>query len=135
MIWVVIIVVLVMIIVCFAKDSVKQSNDIISQGGMKSKYKTLIDLLQISLGRAKITNETNTAITVYGTGSSGSMAFDIVQTFGKVTIRCYIKNAMIGNHQLQWIFDENMDQQFMFKKINDEVNKLFNEQISKLGQI
>lgn len=42
---------------------------------------------------------------------------------------------MIGNHQLQWIFDENMDQQFMFKKINDEVNKLFNEQISKLGQI
>lgn len=133
MLWIFIVAIVILIIICFAKDSVKQSNDIISQGGMKSKYKTLIDLLQISLGRAKITNESNTALTIYGAGSSGSTAFDIVQTFGKVTIRCYIKNALIGNHQLQWIFDENMDQQFMFNKINDEVNKLLNEQISKLG--
>ena len=66
----------------FASDYNKQANTVIKQGGMRGKYKTLINHILRQDSSARIIQETNTFISVGLTGISGSTIFFIHQTFG-----------------------------------------------------
>lgn len=127
MVWFIVIVIGI-IIFSFARDSSKQSTAVIKQGGMKVKYRTLINLFLELDPRMSITKETNSFISLGVSSYGGSVAFFIHQTFGKVTIEWKTTSALTGKHELQWTFDEFMDQHAMYNKINHDVGK-YNENV------
>ncbi len=124
MIWVIIIAVLAWIIFSFTKDLNKEAEKVKQQGGMREKYDELIEELLSQDPNCKIMHEDSTSIRVGCYNVSGNTYFDIVQTFGNVTIQFHIKNQVFGNHKLEWKFPENMNQQQMVQRINRDVTEL-----------
>ena len=53
--------------------------------------------------------------------TTSSTYFDIVQTFGTVSIKWRSTSIVMGNHKLEWQFDEFMDQEKMIDKINHDI--------------
>lgn len=127
--WLVIIAVIVTIIVFkFVNDSNKQANAVAKQGGMRIKYRTLINYILSSDPKCRIIQETSTFISVGVSGISGSTVFLIQQTYGTVTIQYKVKSHVFGNHQLEWRFDEFEDQEKMIDKITHDIN-IYNSNI------
>ena len=122
LVWFIIIVVGILIFF-FAKDSTQQSRAVIKQGGMKIKYRILIDLFLQLDPRMSINQETNWFIAVSSSNYGGSVAFLIHQTFGKVTIQWKTNSALLGKHEIEWTFNEFMDQHAMFDKIENDIGK------------
>ena len=119
---IIIAVIVVVIIIKFARDSAKQSYDIKSQGGVRKKYATLIELIMSGDSRSKIFQETNTFISVGVSGAAGSTIFYIQQTFGNVTIQYEVKNnPIVGFLKKEWTFPEDMDQNLMWEKMNNDI--------------
>lgn len=122
-----IIVVVVFIVIKFIYDSVKQSNDIASQGGVRRKYSVLINHILSGHENAKIFQETNTFVSVGVSGIAGSTVFFIQQTYGNVTIQYKVKNnPILGEMNKEWTFPENMDQNLMIRRINEDLEKELN---------
>lgn len=119
--WIIIIGVILFVIIKFASDNNKQANAVAKQGGMRNKYRTLVDFALAGHQHSHIVREDGTSITV-GCGSpGGSTYFDIVQTFGTVSIKWRSTSIVMGNHKLEWQFDEFMDQEKMIDKINHDI--------------
>lgn len=123
--WIIIIALVVFMVIKFASDSNKQANAVAKQGGMRKKYKTLVDYMLSGHAQSRIIQETATSISVGVTGPSGSTVFFICQTFGSVTIQYKVKNVMFGNHQLEWSFDEFMSQEKMIEKISHDIEAYY----------
>lgn len=68
--WIIIIGIVVIMLIRFASDYNKQANTVIKQGGMRGKYKTLINHILRQDSSARIIQETNTFISVGLTGIS-----------------------------------------------------------------
>lgn len=129
--WWIIIVVIVIMVIKFANDSNKQANAVAKQGGMRVKYRKLINHLLNGDANCKIIQETKAFISVGVSGISGSTVFFIQQTFGTVTIQYKVKSKVFGNHQLEWRFDEFADQDKMIEKILNDVNAYNNNMMQK----
>ncbi len=119
--WVIIIGVILFIIIKFASDNNKQANAVAKQGGMRNKYRTLVDFALSGHQHSHIVREDGTSITVGCGSAGGSTYFDIVQTFGTVSIKWRSTSIVMGNHKLEWQFDEFMDQEKMIDKINHDI--------------
>ena len=111
----------VIIIIHFAHDSHEQKTKVTKEGGMRNKYSTLVDYLLSIHPDAKVMNESGTAIMVGVRGASGSTTFDIVQTFGTVTIQYKVNNIVMGNHKLEWSFPEYDDQEKMIETMEHDI--------------
>ena len=85
--WIIIIAIVIVVLIKFIRDSNKQANAVAKQGGMKIKYRTLINYILSSDPKCRIIQETATFISVGVSGISGSTVFFIQQTFGSVTIQ------------------------------------------------
>ena len=111
------------IIVKFASDSNKQATEVTKQGGMKTKYRTLINYLVNSDPKARILNEGVAFISIGSSSIGGTTIFDILQTFGSVTIQWKVNSPVWGKHNLEWSFNEFADQNDMIEKIENDLSQ------------
>lgn len=126
-------IIVVIIIFNFAKDSYNENDKLVKQGGMRVKYRTLIDNFIDPDSGLKVVKETNNYVCVGMKNASGSIAFHFQHTFDKINVTFEMKNIFIGNHKLDWTFPEFMDQQQMIDRIEsstrqymDNVSSQFN---------
>lgn len=114
------------IAVKFIYDSIQQSNKMQEEGGIRKKYATLIEYFLSGHPNSRIFQQTNTFCAVGVSGVAGSQIYYIQQTFGTVTIQMKIKNnPLCGNLDMEWSFPEDMVQEQMIKKINEDIeNKM-----------
>ncbi len=116
--WSVIIVIIVFIIGKFVFDSINQSNEMKAQGGVRTKYAHLIQLLLDSDPRVRVIQATNTFVNVGISGPAGAQSFLLQQTFGKLTVQIVIKNnPLLGDMTIERTFPEDMDQGEMIKEL------------------
>lgn len=121
--WFVIIVIVLFIIGKFLYDRETQASKIQKEGGMRNKYKSLLEFLMASDG-TKIFEEKVDSITVGVSGSSGAVLFTLTQTFGNVNVQWKIvNNPIFGNHKLEWSFQEYGDQNQMIDRIMNDTMK------------
>ena len=112
-----IIIVVVVIITKFAKNSIEETDKMVKEGGMRIKYKTLIDNFIDPSSGMKVIEETNKYVCVGMTNSCGSVVFHFQHTFNQIDVTFEMKNIFIGNHKLDWSFPETMDQDEMIEQI------------------
>lgn len=129
--WTIIIVIVVFIVGKFIFDSINQSNEMKAQGGVRTKYAHLIQLLLDSDPRVRIIQATNTFVNVGLSGPAGAQSFFLQQTFGKLTVQIVIKNnPLLGNMTIERTFPEDMDQDEMMKELmkaqQSEMEKIIN---------
>lgn len=129
--WTIIIAIIASIIVRFIYkfivDTRKQSSDIKNQGGIRTKYATLVDHFLHANEQCRILREDNTFVAVGIKGLAGSQVYSIYPSYyGKVTIRMEIKNnPLFGNMKEEWTFPEDMNQEYMIMNINKKLEEIF----------
>lgn len=121
--WIVIIVIVVFIIGKFLLDKNEQAGKITMQGGMKNKYKELIEYLMSGDMRTRIFEETSDSLTLGLSNAGGSTLFVLIQSFGKVTVQWKLNSPIYGKHKLEWSFDEFKDQEEMADVIFNNIAK------------
>ena len=131
MLWFIIIAIIAYIIIKFAIDNNKQANAVAKQGGMRKKYCTLIEYAKGGVPNSKIVHEDGTSIRVGCSSAGGSTHFDIVQTFGNVTIQWISTSVLIGNNKLEWEFNEFMDQEEMIAIMEHDISVYMSNVMSK----
>lgn len=109
MVWVIIIGLVVFIIYKFLSDRNKLLNNIAREGGMKFKYRILIEGL-LEGPNAKIEEILKDSVVVTWRSHSQVHLFQIVPAFGKFEV---IWKAQIAQHKLQnsWMFNEHDNQE------------------------
>ena len=121
-----IIVIVVFVLIKFIYDTSKQSSSIRRQGGIRTKYSTLINHILESDKRSRILQEDDTFVSAGIVGPAGSQVYNIYPTYGNVTIEMEIKNnPLLGNIKMEWTFPDNMDQNDMIRNINKDLEEKF----------
>lgn len=115
----------------FILDSNAQSNAVAKQGGMRKKYSVLVDHFLAENEHCRIVQENSTFIRVGAANPAASTYFDIAQTYGTVTIQWISKSIPLGNHKLEWQFNEFEDQHQMIRKIEHDVEVYMGNVLSK----
>ena len=116
--WTFIIILLVLFFGKFIIDSLKQSNEIKKQGGIKIKYAKLVQMLLDADPRTRIIQESNNFINVGISGPAGAQSYFLQQTFGSLTVQVVVKNnPLLGNLTIERTFPEDMDQEEMMKEL------------------
>lgn len=115
-----IILLVVFIIGKFLFDTLNQNTQIKKQGGMKTKYQKLISILMSESSNAKIFEEKPYSITFGISNMAGTTGFILTQTYGKVNIQWKVDNPVYGNHQLEWVFNEDSCQENMSLRIHED---------------
>ena len=116
--WIIIIGIVLFIIIKFVSDRNKQADAVAKQGGMRKKYRTLVNYALAGHANSHIISEDGTGITI-GCASPG------------VTIRWRSTSILMGNHKLEWSFDEFMDQDRMIEKIEHDIEVYMSNVIQK----
>lgn len=119
--WIIIISIILFTVIKFAIDNNKQADAVAKQGGMRKKYRTLVDDFLCGHKQSHIVQENSTSITIGCGSAGGSTYFEIIQTFGTVTIIWRSSSVLMGNHKLEWEFNEFMDQEKMIEKIHHDI--------------
>jgi len=121
--WIVLLVGVAYIIIRIAISANKQANAVVKQGGMRVKYRELINHFLEGDSRAQIFQETNTSISVRLSTIGGTTVFYIYQAYRTVTIQWKSDSPVLGKHSLEWRFDEFEDQSKMIAKIENDLGK------------
>lgn len=129
--WLLIIAIILFIVIKFTRDLNKQANAVAKQGGMRNKYRTLVEYAISGHPESKIVHEDGTSIRIGCSTPGGSTYFSIIQTFGSVTIRWSQNSALTGKHNLEWQFDEFDDQELMINKIEADLSAYMSNVMSK----
>lgn len=108
-------------IIKFLISANKQAEEVTKQGGMRVKYRTLVNHVLNSDPKAKIFQETSTLISVGVSSIGGSTVFYIQQAFGDVAIKWQVDSPVFGKHKLEWTFDQFDNQNQMIKKIENDI--------------
>lgn len=124
-------IVVAIIIFNFAKDSYKENDKIVKEGGIRKKYKTLIDNFIDQDSGMTVTKETNTYCCVAMQNQAGYVAFHFQHTFEKINIKFDMKNIFLGEHKLEWNFPETMPQNDMIYHIENRTRQYMNNVTSK----
>ncbi|HPO61180.1 MAG TPA: hypothetical protein PLN45_06485 [Exilispira sp.] len=95
---------------------------ILRDGGMRKKYETLINLILQQDKEARVVNEKPSDISIVLTTMSGRVIINILATFRSVTVTWLLDSYLLGNHKLMWEFDKDEDQEYMFERMNKEIN-------------
>lgn len=131
--WTVIIIVVVFIIGKFLYDRNKQASKITMEGGMRNKYRDLIEFLMSGDSRSKIFQETSDSITLGISNAGGTTLFILTQTFGKVTVQWKVDSPVFGKHKMEWDFQEYGDQEQMAERIANDTGKYQQNMMSTHG--
>ena len=125
------IIIAVIVIFSFAKDSYKENDKMVKEGGIRRKYKTLIENFIGPDSGMKVVKETNTYMCVGMKNQMGSIAFHFHHTFNKINVTFEMKNLMLGDHKLDWDFPETMPQEDMIKHIETRTRQYMDNVTSK----
>ena len=112
-----VLIVVAIILFNFAKDSYQENNKIVKEGGIRKKYKKLIDHFIDAGSGMNVIKETNTYCCVARQNSVGCVAFHFQHTFNKINVTFDMKNIFLGSHKLDWDFPETMPQEDMIYQI------------------
>lgn len=95
---------------------------ILREGGMRKKYETFINLILQQDQEAKVVNEKPSDISIVLTSISGRVIINILATFRSVTVTWLLDSYLLGDHKLIWEFDKDEEQEYMFERMNKEIN-------------
>lgn len=129
--WWIIIAIIAFVAFKFILDSKAQSNAVAKQGGMRKKYSILVDYFLTGNENCRIIQENSRFIRVGAANPAASTYFDIAQTYGTVTIQWISKSIPLGNHKLEWQFNEFADQHEMIRQIGHDVETYMGNVLSK----
>lgn len=119
--WTIVVIIIVGVFIKFFYDTNKQKKHVSRQGGMQNKYRGLIDHIKSLDSKTEIHNDTEDSLTLEQSRLSSITFFTITQTYGKVKIQWENENSHSGKHNLEWLFDEYLDQDVMIKKITNDI--------------
>lgn len=129
--WWIIIAVIAIVAFKFIMDSKTQSNAVAKQGGMKKKYSILVEYFLTGNENCRIIQEKSTFIRIGATNPAASTYFDIAQTYGTVTIQWISRSIPLGNHKLEWRFNEFANQHEMIHQIEHDIETYMGNVLSK----
>jgi len=121
--WAIIIIAVVAIITRFAYDNYRQSIKVAKEGGMINKYSLLTRYIQSGDPRISVTKQTSTSVDFCLSNAGGITTFFLTQTFESLTIQWQMHSPIFGNHKLEWDFYEDLDQEKMISRINNDLEK------------
>ncbi|WP_146011108.1 hypothetical protein [Siphonobacter sp. BAB-5405] len=101
----------------------QQSIQVGKQGGMANKYKVLIGYLLEGHQNSRIIGQTGDSLTVGCASTGGQTIFNLVQTFGSLTVEWKMESPLFGKHRLEWQFPEYEDQEKMMRKLTNDLEK------------
>ena len=114
-------VIVAFVVIKFLIDMSKQGSQVAAEGGMRQKYRVLIDHLMSGDPRIQIIREDRTAVLVGMSSVGGSTTFDVVQTFGSVTVKWNVNSPLFGRHSVEMSFPESMDQNEMAERLENKI--------------
>ena len=119
MIWIIVIIIVIIIAYNFGSKSGETIGSVSNSGGMRLKYRELLEYILAGHRDSKIFLETRTYIRAGVSNYGGTTLFHIQQCPGnKVMIDYEIKdNPVVKAFTLRFTFDDNMDQSEMFQQI------------------
>jgi len=123
MMWFAIISLSVIILGWFFWDKYKMEQAIKKTGGLSIKYRELIDILLETIPHSRIIKERRSYLLLGSFSFATTTIFEFVPTFSSITITYKSKSLMFGKHKLRWQFPINEDQEYMFYKINKDINE------------
>lgn len=129
--WIFVLIIVTIIIFNFAKDSYKENDKIVKEGGIRKKYKTLIDNFIDPDSGMIVTKETNTYCCVAMQNHTGHVAFHFQHTFNKINVTFDMKNIFLGEHKLEWVFPETIPQEDMIYQIETRTRQYMDNVTNK----
>ena len=102
-----VILVVVVVVIKFAKSSIVETDKIVKEGGMRIKYKTLIDNFIDPSSGMKIIEETNKYVCVGMKNTSGSVVFHFQHTFNQIDVTFEMKKHLYWQSQIELVFPRN----------------------------
>ena len=93
------------------------------QGGMKNKYKELIDVIMSINPDYKITNVTSDSITIGYTTAVGVEQFTLKQQIREINIIWELYTVIYGKHILDWNFHEFENTEIIFERLINDLTK------------
>lgn len=132
--WIALIIIVIGYVISkFALANNKQASKVTMEGGMRNKYRDLIEYLMSGDSRSRIFNESSTSITVGLANMGGTTLFILTQTFGNVTVQWKIDSPVFGKHKMEWDFPEYADQVKMVERITNDLGKYQQNMMSAHG--
>ena len=119
--WVFIIAIILYVMFRFFRDIEKQKRKIETEGGMRVKYNTLVNYFLTGHQNCKVHQETADSILIGAISYGGQTSFELVQTFGSITIVWRSESPLFGKHKLEWQFPEYTNQEKIINQINSEL--------------
>lgn len=105
----------------FLRDKIKMEREIKKRGGMRVVYGELISRLLEVDPNIKIFHDKTSYLSLGMTSSHTITLFELVPTFGSVTITYTVQSDFLGKHQLRWTFQDEEDPDFIIYKINNDI--------------
>ena len=130
MIYIIIIAVIVFFIYLASKDNADIQN-VNKSGGLKNKYKILIEHIMSRNSFYKLNEINSNNIVLTNTG----MRFKLIELDKKLQITWHWDSFVSGkSHTVQWLFDEFENQDEMYKKLDNDmkIENLIDEGMTKL---
>ena len=93
------------------------------QGGMKNKYKELIDIILTINPEFKITDLTNDSITIGYSNEAGKEQFILKQQIRQINIIWENYTLIYGKHRLDWNFHEFENTEIIFERLFNDLSK------------
>lgn len=134
MMWFVIIAIITLVLSKFFWDKHRLEASIRKRGGMRVVYSKIITLLMEQHPKSKIFNERSSYICLGVADKFATTIFELVATFGSVTIVYKAKSMLFGDHRLEWTFNDADDPEYIFYKMNTDI-KSYMENIGLTSKI
>ncbi len=131
--WWILILIISIFLIRFFYTRNKQAQKIAREGGMLHKYRTLIEIISSGDSRVKIYKVTSDSVLLGLSNIGGSTMFYLTQTFGHISVQWKVDSPILGKQSLEWDFDEYLDQEKMFEKINNDITKYQNNMMTAKG--
>lgn len=133
--WIVIILVVILILGKFFWDRNKMEREIMNKGGMKVVYGELISRLMEIHPKSKIFHEKPSYISLGVADSFTVTLFELMATFGFLTITYSVSSNIFGKHKLQWEFEDGENPEFIIYKIDMDIESYMKNKIEKFKDL
>lgn len=127
--WFVIILIVVLVLGKFLWDRRRMELSIKRRGGMRVVYAELITLLLSQHPRSKIFHDKASYLSLGVADAFSVTLFELVAAFNSVIVVYKFKSKYLGNHRLEWTFQDSDDQEFMLFKIERDINSYLEREL------
>lgn len=131
--WIILLIIVAVIsfvLMSFFNAKKEQAIKIQQEGGMRKKYSQLVNSFLDANQNARVLQESYEAISLINSERGGSTVFELIQSFGKVTVQLKFK-GLLGEYNLEWIFKEYDDQEEMLKIIAVDIQRKESEILNR----